>query len=117
MLRGCLSCGTPHFPSQRCPNPACSRHRYQPSRPAQPERSHTERKRRKAVVDAWIAEHGHVCPGFGVPPHPSHYLQADHVRPTSLGGDPGGELGVLCRECNVRKGGRNRIRFPSRRSR
>jgi 5-methylcytosine-specific restriction endonuclease McrA len=112
-----LDCGWATHVGERCPNPTCSRHRYRPRRGGQSERSHAERQRRKAAVDAWIAEHGHVCPGFGVPPHPSHHLQADHVLPTSLGGDPGGELGVLCRECNVRKGGANRIRFPSRRSR
>lgn len=66
--------------------------------------------RRKAVVDAWVAEQGWICPGFNRPPHPSRLLQADHVVPVSLGGDPTGELAVLCRACNTAKGGRNRMR-------
>jgi hypothetical protein len=70
--------------------------------------------RRRAAVATWIAEHGYVCPGYGVPPHQSRRLQADHVQPVSLGGDPGGELQVLCRTCNVRKDGRNRLHYPPR---
>ena len=109
IVRACLDCNAPTIPGQRCPNPSCTRSRYQPSR-GQPERSHAERQRRKAVVDEWVRLHGWTCPGFKRPTHPSHYLQADHLIPVSLGGDPGGQLGVLCRACNVRKGGANRVR-------
>lgn len=71
-------------------------------------RSNAERKRRQAVLAAWIAEHGYICPGFGRPPHPSRDLTADHVLPQSLGG-VNGPLRVLCRRCNTRRGGRNRL--------
>jgi 5-methylcytosine-specific restriction protein A len=91
----------------------CTRHGSR-ARSTQPERSSVERARRRKVVADWVAVHGWVCPGYLVPPHSSKRLQADHVQPVSLGGDPGGELGVLCIICNTRKGGRNRVRFPSK---
>ena len=99
----------------------CPKHPYRRSgRSSQPDRTHDERMRRKAVVDAWRAEHGEVCPGFNVAAHlvvlPNR-LNADHIVPTSLGGDIGGELRVLCTTRNTRRGGRNRLRYPSRRSR
>ena len=114
IVRACLDCGWPTPVGGRCSNPSCRRHRYRPSRGGQPERSHAERQRRKAIVDNWVRLHGWTCPGYKRPPHPSHYLQADHLIPVSLGGDPGGQLGVLCRACNVAKGGANRIPRKSR---
>jgi 5-methylcytosine-specific restriction protein A len=113
IMTTCLICGTP-IPRGTS---RCRKHGYRKSKSGQPPRSNAERQRRKAAVDAWVEQHGYWCPGYGVPPHPSHLLQADHVQPVSLGGDPGGELRVLCRSCNVRKGGANRIRFPSSKSR
>lgn len=71
-------------------------------------------------MDDWRREHGEVCPGYGVPAHlvvPPNFWTADHVEPTSLGGAPDGELRAMCNECNVRRGGRNRLRYPSKRSR
>jgi 5-methylcytosine-specific restriction protein A len=99
-----------------CGAVGCKRHGRR-SQSTQPERSSAERARRKAAVTAWVAANGHWCPGYLVPPHPSRDLTADHLHPVSLGGDGNGELGVLCRSCNTRKGGRNRVRFPSKRSR
>jgi 5-methylcytosine-specific restriction enzyme A len=117
VMTSCLVCGVriPRHTSR------CQAHqRRRSSRSSQPERTNDERLRRKAAVDQWRAEHGEVCPGFGTPAHlvvPPNRLTADHVRPISLGGDLDGELQVLCLTCNVRKGGANRLRFPSRRSR
>jgi 5-methylcytosine-specific restriction enzyme A len=67
------------------------------------------------AVTAWVNANGWVCPGYLVPSHASRDLTADHVQPVSLGGNSYGDLGVLCRSCNTRKGGRNRVRFPSKR--
>jgi 5-methylcytosine-specific restriction enzyme A len=110
--RACIECCSPVPEGGRCPNPACPRSRRRPASRG-PDRSHAERARRKKVVEAWRRQHGDVCPGFGVPAHtlePGDYLTADHVVPTSLGGDPAGPLQVLCAACNVRKGGRNRLK-------
>lgn len=114
-LRVCIRCGTPADPRRPCPR--CG---YHHRRSTQPDRSWSERQRRRATVDAWVATHGLVCPGYHVPPHAvarRSDLTADHVIPTSLGGPVTGALVVLCRGCNVRKGGRNRVRFPSKRAR
>jgi len=114
--RICLRCGTPADPARRCPY--CG---YRVARSTQAPRSGTEGRRRAAHVDAHVAAYGLFCPGHGTPPHYVEHrrdLTADHVVPVSLGGAlEGGELAVLCRRCNARKGGRNRLRFPSRRGR
>ena len=72
-------------------------------------------------VERSIEEHGYICPGFNREPHavePSNILTADHIEPTSLGGDPGGELRALCpKRATSPRVRRNRLRFPSRRSR
>ena len=110
--RACIHCCTPVPPGKRCPNPTCPRHRRAAASRG-PDRSSAERLRRAKAVEAWRRNHGDVCPGFGVDAHvlrPGEYLTADHITPTSLGGDPAGSLGVLCNRCNVRKGGRNRAR-------
>jgi 5-methylcytosine-specific restriction enzyme A len=66
--------------------------------------SAAETKRRKAVVDAWRAEHGNVCPGYGrQPAHPSQDLTADHILPVAYGGPESGPLSVRCRGCNTRR--------------
>ena len=61
---------------------------------------------RRAAVAAHVAEHGHVCPGWGRPPHDALDLTADHVTARSNPAGPGetGDLAVLCRSCNARKG-------------
>ena len=64
-----------------------------------------ERPRREAVVREHRQQFGNWCPGFGVPPHevnPPNVLSADHIIPAKDGGTV---LGVLCRNCNSRKGG------------
>src|SRR5690349_5203512 len=65
----------------------------------------SERKRRKATVDAWVAEHGWMCPGYGIAAHmvmPGK-LSADHVTPVARGGPENGPLAVLCLSCNSAK--------------
>ncbi len=59
----------------------------------------------KRVVDDWVAEHGHVCPGWRRPPHRSADLTADHIIPVVRGGtnDPS-NYRVLCRSCNSSRG-------------
>jgi hypothetical protein len=117
IVRACLTCGWPTPAGERCPNPACSRSRRRPSQSSQPERSHAERQRRKAAVDEWVQANGWQCPGvpeLGRPPHPAHDLTFDHGWPTSLGGPIDGPGTVRCRGCNTARGGRNRIRFPSK---
>lgn len=53
----------------------------------------------KAIRDAWVAEHGWLCPGWrDHQPHPTRDLVVDHRRD--------GTLGILCRAENTAK--RNR---------
>lgn len=68
--------------------------------------SSAETRRRKAAVDAHVAQHGYVCPGWGVEAHPATDLTADHITPVRSGGSESGPLQVLCRPCNGRKGDR-----------
>jgi 5-methylcytosine-specific restriction endonuclease McrA len=66
-------------------------------------REPSDRARRKAVVRMHVRTHGYVCPGYGVEPHPSHDLTADHVVPVYVDTHGSGTLSVLCRSCNSRK--------------
>jgi 5-methylcytosine-specific restriction protein A len=89
---------------------AGERHAHEAQRkaaPASARYSWAERKRRAETVAAWIAQHGNVCPGWGVPPHPATNLTADHRIPRSLGGEHG-PLGCLCAGCNARRGNEQR---------
>ena len=61
-----------------------------------------EEGRCREAVAAHRAIHGDWCPGWGVPPHASSDLTADHVTARLVGG----RLVVLCRSCNGRKGAR-----------
>lgn len=62
---------------------------------------------RRRVVEAHVARHGFICPGWGVEPHPALDLVADHVLPVAAGGlSVPGNVQVLCRRCNGRKGDR-----------
>lgn len=90
-MRRCLSCRALSFGSYCVP---CQRRR-KAFRNAEAERCWV-------AVDAHRREFGDWCPGYGVPPHPSNDLTADHVDPRQ----PGGRLVVRCRSCNSRKGGR-----------
>jgi 5-methylcytosine-specific restriction enzyme A len=68
--------------------------------------SWTERKRRRATVEAWVAVHGLWCPGWGVPAHRVDrfsQLSADHVHPIALGGREDGPVVVRCLGCNTRR--------------
>jgi hypothetical protein len=59
------------------------------------------------AVDAWIAEHGLVCPGYGNQAmHWSSDLTADHSIPVAAGGAEDGALFVRCRSCNSGRGSR-----------
>lgn len=60
----------------------------------------------RAVVEAWRAQHGDLCPGYERDPHPASDLTGDHVVPLAAGGSNQGEWAVLCRSCNARKGAR-----------
>lgn len=54
-----------------------------------------------------VRQYGWVCPGWGVPKHPSTNLQVDHIQPVSRGGQSlAANTQVLCAECNNRKGAR-----------
>jgi 5-methylcytosine-specific restriction enzyme A len=94
-----------------CAYPGCSnlyekRHRKQSRCLAHQhvlERSSKERRRRRAAVDAWVEAHGFVCPGSERESHSATDLTADHITPRVLGGEHG-ELRVLCRGCNGRRG-------------
>jgi hypothetical protein len=67
-----------------------------------------DRRLRAQAVQAWIAAHGYVCPGYRRPAHPAdperNPLTADHVTAVAAGGHPLGPYGVLCRACNGAKG-------------
>lgn len=90
-MRACLVCGTPSNGS-RCPRHARAGY------------TNRERLRRAEVVTLHVALNGWTCPGWGVEPHPSRDLTADHVEAVAAGGAEDGPLRVLCRACNARKG-------------
>jgi 5-methylcytosine-specific restriction enzyme A len=91
--RPCLACG--QLVASGSYHRQCDPRRAGHNRP--------ERQRRRGVVDAWIRTHGSVCPGYGIPPHLSGDLTADHVTAVASGGSESGKLGVMCRQCNSRK--------------
>ena len=62
-----------------------------------------ERRGREQCVRDWVEQHGWICQGFGCPSHATQQLEADHIDPVSMGGDPLGELQALCHQCNVRR--------------
>lgn len=112
MMRPCLGYGTnpyghtltPHRHG-RCDD--CTRQHETDRTKGKRERrpyTHAMRTDRAAVVAAWRAEHGDWCPGWGRDPHPTPHLTADHLIPVAAGGDEQGEMSVLCRSCNSRKG-------------
>ena len=88
--RPCLVCGA--LSSQG----RCEKHRRQ--------RPWSERTRRAQAVEHWRATYGDVCPGWQRPPHHATDLTADHVVAVAVNGDERGELAVMCRACNSRKG-------------
>ncbi|WP_395704742.1 hypothetical protein [Rhodococcus ruber] len=107
--RICAEPGCPHIirAGNRCPEHQRQRDAHQRATvPTKATYTHAERVRRKAAVDAHRAQHGNWCPGYQVPPHHAAQLSADHLNPVALGGAPDGPLGVLCINCNARKGAR-----------
>lgn len=81
--RRCLGCGTPTT-SSRCPTcRSTQRAKYAGAWPA-----HS-----RTTITAHIEAHGHWCPGWHAPAHPSTDLTLDHGPPER----------VLCRACNSRK--------------
>lgn len=63
----------------------------------------TEQQRRAKAVQAWVAVHGWLCPGWRRAAHESHDLTADHIHAVAAGGAEAGRLQVLCRSCNSAK--------------
>lgn len=93
-LRPCLGCGR-ITQGSRCP--ACRLPSIKPHHSMRrPDYTKAERERRAEAVRVWVEEYGHLCPGWGVPPHASADLTADHVHAVHAGGDEGGPLAVLC---------------------
>lgn len=102
----CLDCGLPTTQGSRCK--ACEA-AHQAARWGRRGITTPDRARRAATVAQWVVDHGQWCPGWGRPGHgvvPPNVLTADHVKPIALGGNPMGQLAVLCRECNGRKAAR-----------
>jgi 5-methylcytosine-specific restriction protein A len=77
-----------------------------PCNPRRPGYTNAERVRRLRTVQAWVAEHGPYCPGWGREGHlvALRDLTADHVAPVAAGGSESGALRILCRGCNSRRG-------------
>lgn len=58
-------------------------------------------RRSQAIRNAWVNQHGWLCPGYHRDPHPATDLTVDHATPRD-----DTTLTVLCRSCNSRKGNR-----------
>ena len=103
-LRPCLDCGA-LCGATRCP--PCQAVWQQPRdaqrRARRPDYTNAERTRRAQAVAAHRATYGDWCPGWGVAPHWTPDLTADHVLPVAAGGDETGPLRVVCRPCNSRR--------------
>src|SRR5712664_2339529 len=105
--RPCLDCGVLHSNASRC---ASCEARYK-AKVEQRRGSATKRGYGSTwarLAKQLVAEHynniGAVCPGHGMPAHPSHDLTVDHIMPKSAGGtNDRTNLMVLCRGCNTRK--------------
>ena len=83
--------------------PSCSKV-YERDKSRRRRRTAKERTRRQEVIAAHIRVHGWVCPGYERPAHEAHDLTADHIVPVAKGGSEEGEVRVLCRSCNSRRG-------------
>lgn len=104
-LRPCLDCGRLST-STRCPEHTTAQGRLRKERPTNIGRDAAERERRAQAVAQHRARYGNTCPGFEIEPHQASDLTADHIHSVEQGGDPNGELQVLCRHCNGRKSNR-----------
>lgn len=109
-LRVCSEPGCPTLgPRPRCPEHQAQVDRHQRrTTPTKVNRSRDIERRAEAVA-AHRAVRGDWCPGFERPPHASADLTADHRVDQALGGAWDGELDVLCRACNGRKGRRAQL--------
>ncbi len=99
-LRPCLTCG------RLANGTRCDEHKrlvLRDKRTRRPRASYAEEQRRAAVVRAWRAERGDVCPGWQRDEHAATDLTADHVVGVGAGGSEAGPLSVLCRACNGAK--------------
>lgn len=103
--RPCLTCGTLTTTGPRCPGHTnqVAAARTQAKRQRRPY-TNTEKTRRATAVGAWRQQWGDICPGWGIPAHPSQDLTADHIHPYAAGGPETGPLTILCRSCNARRG-------------
>lgn len=65
----------------------------------------------RAALEIHIRLYGWTCPGWGVPAHHSTDLTGDHDLALALGGlSAPGNVRILCRGCNSRKGNRPPVR-------
>lgn len=86
------------------------RQRTQRRQPRPDYNSKQQRSRRKAVVTAFLAEHGRVTEDgrtVAVCPQCKHWRSrfvADHVIPFIVSGDENGQLRVHCSVCSGRQG-------------
>jgi hypothetical protein len=103
VLRLCIDCGRASAEVRRGRCPDCRR-TYERNKSRTRRRTAAERRRRQALIAAYVRENGWVCPGFEREPHASDDLTADHLEPQAHGGRPEGAIRVLCRSCNSRRG-------------
>ena len=100
--RPCLVCGTPSIGSR------CGWHG---SRRVSSTARGLDRRHRtitRMVIEAWVARHGWVCPGFDRSPHPvpDGALTGDHILPRSTHPHLMHDINnyqVLCDPCNKHK--------------
>lgn len=93
--RPCINCGTP---SQTTRCQACETLRQHNRNQARPHYQGDWPTLSRQLRQQHVATHGWWCPGWHTPPHPSHDLVVDHIKPRSTEA-----LQVLCRSCNSRK--------------
>ena len=96
--RPCLDCGR-LTPTSPCPT--CTQQRNAKRNARREWYGGDWARRSHAIRKAWVDEHGWICPGYRIPPHPSTDLTVDHVDPRNPT-----VLAVLCRSCNASKGQR-----------
>lgn len=66
------------------------------------------RRASRAAIAAWVKVNGWVCPGYGVPSHPSRDLTAGHPIALANGGQLiQADLIIECRTCGSRRGARD----------
>ena len=86
---------------RKCPVHRNIRKKY--VRKNKPTVTYAQRKYRKEAVEAYKKIYGNVCSGYKRQPHYATDLTADHIIPTSKGGDEFGQLQIYCRSCNSSK--------------